>query len=685
MSSGTQISDMTVTASPLPAGAFTPIVVTDPATGLNLTISYRYDLGTDLATRINYATMAASGGAALTGFLAAFSGAVATTVQTKLRHLQVNLEDEGVSGANTGNQATAIQSLIDQMSAAGGGTILGVPGAIYRCTTAPVIKDNVTLNLNSAKILLVLSGVNDQGVRLRNNAHLCNGTIEVQSSGSSISAQASAHAPVSIGPLYGSGGTVASPSADEGVYGWSVRNMTLSSNKWVSNGVGMEMIGSSGIAISGGCHHGVIEGNHFPDSSTLLIGISADWGFLGSLSSVATLVVQNANKAAYLAGTAYQTYPHNITIRNNEIGALSAPYQGQDTGSFGIRLSGVYNFNVTGNSAVSCTNMGFLHTVGDLGAEFAPVAIRPLIAQDITVDGFTLPVAGVGGLFQIDTYADNIATAIGLGYANMVDPLVPGSITLNNMVGTGPNDGTGTYGGRVQNGAGVIINSMKATGYLQGLNIDALVRNVVVNDPVCSFNWGHGIFIDHAGNDPEYIEVNRPICEQNGQGVVSQAGLWVGHSKNVTVNSGACGKRGAADPKQLFGLVVADGALGTIIDGPVIRSTKAGGTGFVCLSSTAYNQVYLVRDVRYEASVAAQYAGLDTIPFERAQGANSNGRTISRYKMASTVTPTGLLMVAGDRIEYEIPAAGGVEGLICTVTGTFGSSATMKNFGSIAA
>jgi hypothetical protein len=47
-SSGTQITDMTLTGS-LPAGSMVPIAVEDVATGLNPNVSYRYDLGTDLA------------------------------------------------------------------------------------------------------------------------------------------------------------------------------------------------------------------------------------------------------------------------------------------------------------------------------------------------------------------------------------------------------------------------------------------------------------------------------------------------------------------------------------------------------------------------------------------------------------------------------------------------------------
>lgn len=108
--SGTQISDMTVTASPLPAGAFTPIIVTDVATGLNPAFNYRYDLGTDLLTRVSYAALAASGGSALVDFTAASAGG-SRTVQAKLRDF-VSILDYRVGAVTTdiGALAAAISA-----------------------------------------------------------------------------------------------------------------------------------------------------------------------------------------------------------------------------------------------------------------------------------------------------------------------------------------------------------------------------------------------------------------------------------------------------------------------------------------------------------------------------------------------------------------------------------------------
>jgi hypothetical protein len=70
----------------------------------------------------------------------------------------------------------------------------------YKTTGPIIVKDDVKLDLQGGKILSVLSGTNDYGMRLRNRAQVCNGEIEVQSSGSPGS-NTGIHSPVLIGPL----------------------------------------------------------------------------------------------------------------------------------------------------------------------------------------------------------------------------------------------------------------------------------------------------------------------------------------------------------------------------------------------------------------------------------------------------------------------------------------------------
>tara|TARA_R110000868_G_scaffold120523_2_gene320080 strand:- start:1382 stop:3448 length:2067 start_codon:yes stop_codon:yes gene_type:complete len=75
------------------------------------------------------ASLAASSGSSLVGFIQAGTGAVATTVQTKLRQY-LNAKDFGVVGNGTTNDTTALQNALT----AAAGKSLYLPAGTYLCT-----------------------------------------------------------------------------------------------------------------------------------------------------------------------------------------------------------------------------------------------------------------------------------------------------------------------------------------------------------------------------------------------------------------------------------------------------------------------------------------------------------------------------------------------------------------------
>jgi hypothetical protein len=125
---------------------------------------------------------------------------------------------------------------------------------------------------------------------------------------------------VLIGPLYGDGGTVASPSVDSDISNWTLRNLRLHSNK---------PSGAVGVQIMGSANNGLIENIEVPDSSVMFGGVHLDWGTVGNVDSNDV----PGTRTRFDASLAYTRHPNNIRIRNIKIGVMSRPFTTPGTGS----------------------------------------------------------------------------------------------------------------------------------------------------------------------------------------------------------------------------------------------------------------------------------------------------------------------------------------------------------------
>lgn len=88
--------------------------------------------------------LAASGGSALVGHIAAGAGATARTVQSKLRDF-VSVKDFGAVGDGVTNDTAAIQAAIDYVASLGGGQVFFPPVTGYYLVTGLALKQGVTL------------------------------------------------------------------------------------------------------------------------------------------------------------------------------------------------------------------------------------------------------------------------------------------------------------------------------------------------------------------------------------------------------------------------------------------------------------------------------------------------------------------------------------------------------------
>lgn len=597
------------------------------------------------------------------GFLQAGTGAVARTAQAKMREW-ISPEDNGALGDNSTNDAAAFQQAIDDAAAAGGGTVRCSAGKTYKLNSAPIVKDRVTLDLNGATLRLTLTGTGgyDYGVRLRNYAALVNGTITVESSGT-VGSQGGIHAPINIGPMYGDGGTVASPSPDEGVTGWVLRNLKLSTNR----------TGKVAIQVIGGANNGVIENVEVPDSAVMYGAVHLDWGFLGSISSGNI----SDSRTNFDAGTAYTTHPNNIKISNLKVGSLSVAKGGVDVGSHVVRLSGVYNVRVENVRAKQCTYAAVRVTAGDVGFEFAPVAIKPLRMKGIVIDGVVVENTTDSWLIYADSYADNVAGAG--GYTSLIDPLHETDLEVRHVTGKGSGGASVTAGLDIRQLRGGRFTDIDASGYQHGCLVDERVFGVQIHGRFYG-NRGHGIFIHHGTFKPEDVTVLPGThCFGNGTdaGFGNAAGVAIQSSIRCRVDGVLLGHRtSASETTQDWGVRVVDtGAVDVEIENCHVFSVSSGGTAYSILTSTDYGIVKLFRNNTVASAVTNKYGGLNIVPVNRFLGADGVERAHSvaaRVSLTSDITPTGGTWATGDVIFYSNPPTGKT-GTRCETAGTPGT------------
>ena len=119
-------------------------------------------------------TLAASNGSSLVGYVQSGTGAVATTVQARLRQ-SLSVKDFGATGDGTTDDTTAIQNALN----AGTGRSVYFPAGTYRISTTLLVKTKTTLigeGMNKS-IIKLTSGFGAGVTAIRNE--IISGTVDV--------------------------------------------------------------------------------------------------------------------------------------------------------------------------------------------------------------------------------------------------------------------------------------------------------------------------------------------------------------------------------------------------------------------------------------------------------------------------------------------------------------------------
>lgn len=621
----------------------------------------------DISADMSAAQLADATGSGLIGFTQDSSFAVPTTVQNREREWKFASDVSPVDGI--ADDTESFYGFAQEISSGGGGMIWLPSTAILRLTSILPMPQNVRLCLNGARMLLDLAANGsgfDPGFRPGSGCGVYDGYVQMDSNPTGIGSQGGQHAVFTVGPMYGEGGTAASPSPLHDTQDWFFRNLILTSN---ADGKPM-------FQLMGGVRNGAIDHITVDDNSTCSGVVQADWGSVGDIDTSGggdidlTYAAIVATRSRFDDGLAWTTHPHAISISRIFCGTLS------HASSRAVRLAGCYGIDVSRVEIAGSSESAITVTGGDPGQEFMLAADVPNAMKNTVIEGVLASDCGNGSGFREDSGADNVRVAT--THVPPYEPRFPTTFLANVVLrdSTFAADGSEDVvdGATISYANGTRLENNIFTGFRHGIDIGNGAKNVTAVANTTSGCRENGQRIDGATESPEDCAILRAVSYGNGTAVALRANIWVGDSKRTEVSGCKHGKDGEADTAA-YGIRCTTGAVGAKVVDNHCRSTKAStGIGYSMLGGTDFNILGVFRGNTWDVTYTVQaYGGVTAIPVQRYM--SEDDRLLTLYKMDASVTPTGLALGFGDIIEYTAPAIGGIASLECTTAGTVGSGA----------
>jgi len=594
---------------------------------------------------------------------------------------EVSPEMFGCRGDGTTDDRANMQNAIDFVSGRGGGVLSFTPNKDYRivinlstpnfCLT---VEEYVEIRFNGSNLNLEIDFYL-YGVRPKSYTKLIGpGRIAVTVATGIPTGyyQNVFQTPLTFGSALGDLGTVAAKSPYAEVHDWIVDGLTFATVTQNKN--------AEYICGNGGPYNGVIRNCILESTAAIAIGIGFDWGFYGSMFSNDI----DTTRANYDAGLAYSIHPHHISIENNHIKSMSQAFDvPQNFGSHGIRLSGIYDFDVRNNTVDYCTYAGIFVTGGDLSFEFAPTAVRLQAMMDLKFTGNNCLLCDRYG-FYYEAFPDNVWQAVN----NPLDPSYPyaayGAVDgyLTNTIVRGNHfHGNNALQPGIWStyNKGITFEDNKITQFDIGINIEVASKYTrVINNDVSLSNKA-GIHVTGTTR-PTNTEVRHNKVYRNVQGGGSVFGnIYVDVADGTIIDDNTIGE---GEDFALNGVVITPNALRTTIVNNQVLAVNTGGTAYKLATAdqNGLNAIWVFRDNYFSGVGAGFYAtGLNIIPVRREYSPALPGLTITHCEADRSVstgdtTPTYGAWVTGSTI-YNVNANGTGEGVLnkCTVSGTPGT------------
>ena len=307
--------------------------------------TYKFVLKTSTATQIgsydnipganDFSSFSASSGSSLIGFIQAGTGAVATTVQTKLRE-SVSILDFGAT-TDSADNATAIQAAL---TAATGGEVI-VPAGNF---TTGAITIPAATTLRGAGGKLVAKAAVASLITLSTNARVIGLKID------------------------------ASTASNAAIYGENIDNIEVSGNWIKGGGYGVRLAGTGAsqvtniriennyittcvvsvsvgacVLLEGNASYGVVVGNTFTDSTHGFEGYGSNptttaW----TASNIIRNITVTGNVAQSMTGAGF------FIVRGEK--CVFSSNVAETCGDLGFDFEGCWYCSMTGNIAKACVN-----------------------------------------------------------------------------------------------------------------------------------------------------------------------------------------------------------------------------------------------------------------------------------------------------------------------------------------
>lgn len=535
----------------------------------------------------------------------------------------VRVQSFNARGDGSTDDTAAIQAAID--AATPGGVVLADPGVTYKITSAIALKAGVTLDLQRSTLRFDLVG-DLEALQVRgNNVAVRNGSIKVV--GTNLGGTAGNwHTPINIGQFL----------TNTGYENVTVRDLTIEGNR----------SGGNGILVTADSRNVLLENVVFPDSGVMAIPILLHWGSDGQASPALT------------------THPHDITIRNVQVGTMTYTEQ-PFMPAAAVYLSAVYNVLVDNVTVKQINGSVVTISVGTYGFTRAAAAVQPLGMQGITVRDVACAAAQGYGVY-VNGFADNPGLSL------------PVPALVKNIRTKGPGASATRAGARVFKAFDTQFESCEFSHHLRGFECEEGCGRVRLLSSRLHTNQEHGVVVSHSAEPADCV-----LCGVesflNGQagGATNWAGVFVGNAKRTTVRGCLIGSA-SSETGQTFGIRVDDAATHVSIYDCVVRSTKSGGIGYSLSQGGAhYDTIWEFRGNNALSGVSTFRTGVTRVPIRRWV----KGTVIVGEFFGDAGTPTDGSWITGDRIFSETPSAGGSIGIVCTAGGSPG---TWKTFGAIA-